>query len=84
MSKCNGQKLHKPGDFPHSGSKEEQNAFWKVFHRYINSFEYEEECTSCGKKHYLQTQEDKNPEYYTEVYLRCSCGQDVLFNLPVN
>ena len=45
---------------------------------------YEKECAECHKKHVLYTQADEHPEYYAEVALECTCGEMVVFNLPVN
>ena len=44
---------------------------------------YKEVC-ECGAVIEVSTQEDKFPEYYTEVYVRCQCGKSVSFYLPVN
>ena len=41
-------------------------------------------CRGCGKTHILITQEDRHPEYYTDVDLVCECDEIVEFNLPVN
>jgi len=38
----------------------------------------------CGNIIEVSTQEDGNPEYYTDVYVKCSCGESVKFSLPVN
>ena len=38
----------------------------------------------CGKVIELSTQKDENPEYYTYVYIKCSCGKSVYFSIPVN
>jgi hypothetical protein len=46
--------------------------------------EYAVDCTGCGETHTLWTQADDNPEYYTNVNLKCKCGKLVEFNLPVN
>jgi len=46
-------------------------------------YEYIQKC-ACGKEHKLLTQEDDHPEYHTEVYIACECGEYVEFNLPVN
>ena len=48
-------------------------------HRY----EYIKWC-SCGNQIKLLTQEDRFPEYHTDVYVECQCGQYLLFQLPVN
>ena len=44
---------------------------------------YTEKC-ECGKEIRVSTQRDRSPEYYTDVYVQCSCGKSVLFRLPVN
>jgi hypothetical protein len=44
---------------------------------------YTNKC-DCGKEIEVRTQEDNNPEYYTDVYVKCDCSLYVLFNLPVN
>lgn len=45
---------------------------------------YEEEC-QYGEKIYISAQEDKCPEYYTNIYVKCNkCGASVEFHLPVN
>jgi DNA-directed RNA polymerase subunit M/transcription elongation factor TFIIS len=42
-------------------------------------------CENCGNEHTLYTQEALNdPEYYTDVLVKCSCGMFVWFSLPVN
>ena len=46
--------------------------------------EYVEHCDNCGERHSMFTQSDNCPEYYTQVALRCPCGEYVMFNLPVN
>jgi cytochrome c1 len=45
---------------------------------------YTEKCPACGTETEVSTQRDGNPEYYTGVYVRCTCGDSVAFNLPVN
>jgi len=45
---------------------------------------YTEKCDNCGKEISLSTQRDEGPEYYTDVFVKCSCGQSVLFVIPVN
>lgn len=50
---------------------------------YYNSHVYQQQCT-CGKTHTLLSQDDNNPEYYTDVSVICDCGEAVRFNLPVN
>ena len=44
---------------------------------------YIETC-SCGRKIEISTQRDRKPEYYTEIFVRCTCGKSVAFSLPVN
>lgn len=41
-------------------------------------------CDKCSTKHSIYTQQDKNPEYYTDIYVVCKCGDVVHFLLPVN
>jgi len=48
-----------------------------------NRCEYEKICI-CGNKHRILTQRDNFPEYETEIYLLCECGEYVEFILPVN
>jgi hypothetical protein len=45
---------------------------------------YIETCSGCGEDIQVSTQEDRCPEYTTEVYVRCRCGTSVRFELPVN
>ena len=45
---------------------------------------YTKKCENCGKEHSIYTQDDNNPEYYTDVYIKCSCGARIEFKLPVN
>lgn len=45
---------------------------------------YIQECACCGSKQKILTQKDSFPEYYTEIYLECVCGEYLLFELPVN
>ena len=44
---------------------------------------YTETC-SCQREIEVSTQRDNNPEYYTEMFVRCTCGKSVAFSLPVN
>ena len=44
---------------------------------------YKEEC-ECGRVIEVSTQTDREPEYYTEVFVKCECGKSVFFLLPVN
>ena len=43
---------------------------------------YTEECKS-GHEVIVFTQPDDNPEYCTEVWVKCKCGDLVKFDLPV-
>ncbi len=45
---------------------------------------YKETCSGCDKIYTIYTQDDDEPEYYTNIYLECSCGHYVDFSLPVN
>jgi len=45
--------------------------------------EYKKEC-KCGKTHLILTQKDDFPEYDTEAYVLCNCGEFIEFILPVN
>ena len=44
---------------------------------------YCESCV-CGKVIEVSTQKDEGPECYTEVFVKCECGESVSFSLPVN
>jgi hypothetical protein len=44
---------------------------------------YKKKCV-CGKTVEVSTQEDSYPEYHSDVFVRCACGESVGFNLPVN
>ena len=46
-------------------------------------FPYNSQCT-CGACYEILTQRDSYPEYETEIYLLCECGEYVEFILPVN
>ena len=41
-------------------------------------------CTECGQKHEVRTQSNGSAEYMTDIYIKCSCGDFVKFELPVN
>ncbi len=47
-------------------------------------YEYSKKCEVCDMESTLLTQNDNYPEYDTDVYLRCTCGNHILFELPVN
>lgn len=44
---------------------------------------YKEKC-KCGNEVIALTQDDRSPEYYTDVGIVCECGEIVTFSLPVN
>jgi phage FluMu protein Com len=45
---------------------------------------FEQECPNCGEINEVVTQADNNPEYYTRVTTKCSCGTSIDWQLPVN
>jgi len=45
---------------------------------------YKQKCKKCGKEYEVSTQKDRDPEYYTDIYIKCDCGESVQFTLPVN
>ncbi len=45
---------------------------------------YEKECSCCGIMQEILTQGGNSPEYETEIYLKCQCGEYIEFILPVN
>ena len=54
-------------------------------------YDFDEECAEtymeaceCGRITQVSTQQDSSPEYTTEVYVKCECGESVRFELPVN
>jgi hypothetical protein len=48
------------------------------------SYEYRQKCPKCSRDQVVQTQRDLSPEYYTQVYVKCPCGEFIEFKLPVN
>ena len=44
---------------------------------------YKNKCV-CGEIIEVSTQKDEDPEYKTDIYVRCQCGRSVHFELPVN
>jgi len=50
----------------------------------IYRYKYTKKCPCCGLEQEILTQKDKYPEYYTEVYLKCQCGEFIEFVLPVD
>ena len=43
---------------------------------------YKGKC-ECGKEFQVSTQQDSDPEYHTEIFIRCDCGKSVGFCLPI-
>lgn len=50
----------------------------------VHQFNYRSVCPCCNLEHLILTQSNHFPEYQTEVYLQCECGEFVEFILPVN
>jgi len=46
-------------------------------------YEYTQLC-NCGIKHEILTQYYDSPEYETDIYVLCKCGEYIHFVLPVN
>lgn len=46
--------------------------------------EYKETCPLCKREQLILTQRNNFPEYHTEIYLQCQCGEFIEFILPVN
>lgn len=64
-------------------TKKKKNMKYDDIHK-LDRNSYTEECPSCRFEHTILTQGDDSPEYYTEIYLRCQCGEYIEFSLPVN
>jgi hypothetical protein len=47
-------------------------------------FAYIKKCPYCYIEQKILTQHDNFPEYHTEVFLKCQCGEYIEFILPVN
>lgn len=47
-------------------------------------YSYVKKCPCCELDQVVFTQQDSYPEYYTNIYLRCQCGEYIHFELPVN
>lgn len=47
-------------------------------------YEYSQVCPCCSLSHLICTQNNDFPEYETEIYLQCQCGEFIEFILPVN
>lgn len=46
-------------------------------------FAYRNKCT-CGEAHEVLTQNNDDPEYYTDIFIPCKCGEYVKIVIPVN
>lgn len=46
--------------------------------------EYIQQCDLCGMEQKILSQRHDFPEYETEIYLQCQCGEFIEFILPVN
>jgi len=44
---------------------------------------YKTTC-ECGKVFEISTQQDIDPEYHSDIFIRCDCGKSVKFTIPVN
>ena len=47
-------------------------------------YEYKGVCECCEKEHTIWTLRDDFPEYVTEIYIQCECGEYIEFTLPVS
>jgi len=50
----------------------------------LGRHKYTKICECCGMPVTVLAQEDDNPEYRTEIYVQCQCGEYAAFSLPVN
>ncbi len=46
--------------------------------------QYINRCICCGLIHKIISKRNEFPEYETELFLECQCGEYVGFILPVN
>lgn len=46
--------------------------------------EYKQVCPCCHMEQKILSQRNNFPEYETEIYLECQCGEFIEFVLPVN
>lgn len=64
------------------------NKFWRCMNYddipECDRYQYLGHCEWCDASIEVLTQEDGKPEYYTQVYVRCVCGEYLEFRLPVN
>jgi len=49
-----------------------------------DKYEYTHKCPTCENIIKVFTQKDNYPEYYTDVFIQCYCGELLQFVLPVN
>ncbi len=52
--------------------------------KFKNEYEYVEKCSYCGNDITFFTQRDNDPEYYTNIWIECKCGEMKQCTLPVN
>jgi len=52
--------------------------------RELDRYPYRKRCDRCGREITVYTQEDDDPEYYTDIYVPCVCGNYLKFKLPVD
>lgn len=45
---------------------------------------YIQKCICCDLEQEILTQGNNYPEYETDIYLKCQCGEYIEFILPVN
>jgi hypothetical protein len=46
--------------------------------------EYIKDCPLCTMKTTVLAKADDDPEYYAEIWVQCSCGNCLSFDIPVN
>ena len=44
---------------------------------------YKSMC-SCGNVIEVESESDHEPDYYTEIKVKCTCGEFVIFELPAH
>jgi hypothetical protein len=63
----------------------EENPFNSIYEFGMEySQTYKSLCNNCGREIEVSTQKNHDPEYYTEIHVRCICGGSAKFRLPVN
>lgn len=51
---------------------------------YYSQFEYPGTCELCGGSCLVLSQKDCFPEYETDIYVQCTCGEFIHLVIPVN